>query len=212
MGFDHTDIYTRLRSAWVGEVGRLKTFWQAQDCATRFRALCRERNLLDLSLTTELFDRYLLSEPGFQRYLTARYRHLLADNLEENVPVAHRLVSWLLPRCDSAVLLIDEQGGHRVFLGADAAGADEIASQCRERIELSELAAVPRARAFAAAVGRALRVGPARPQAGDPQEAVRCCPTPSTGWAWCAWLLRASPSSCRRHARASHRRGGALRL
>jgi hypothetical protein len=177
VGFDHTDIFARLRSAWVGEAGRLKTFWQAQDCATRFRALCRERNLLDLSLTTELFDRYLLSEPGFQRYLTARYRHLLADNLEENVPVAHRLVSWLLPRCDSAVLLIDEQGGHRVFLGADAAGADEIASQCRERIELSELAAGAKgARAFAAAVSRALRVPAARPQDGDPQEAVEVLP------------------------------------
>jgi len=177
VGFDHTDIYARLRSAWVGDVDRIKTYWQAQDCAARLRSLCRERNLLDLSLTVELFDRYLLPEPTFQRYLQARYRHLLVDNLEENVPVAQRLVSWLLPHCDSAVLAIDEGGGHRIFLGADADGADQVAKECSARVELMAAAAgLPDARIFAAAVSRALRVPPLRELGGDPRQAVEVLP------------------------------------
>lgn len=158
VGFDHTQIFERLRGAWTGEADRIKTFWQAQDCATQFRAFCRARNLLDFSLTTELFDRHLLQQPAFQAFLAGRYRHLLVDNLEENVPVAQRLVSWLLPRCDSAVLLLDTLGGHRVFLGADAAGAEQVAAQCRDQLRLTQRVAGSRgALVFAQGVQRALR-------------------------------------------------------
>ena len=114
--------------------------------------------MLDFSLTTELFDRYLLPQPSFQAFLTGRYRHLLVDNLEENVPVAQRLVSWLLPRCDSAVLLLDTLGGHRVFLGADALGAEQVAAQCQEQLRLTRRVAGSRGSlTFAQGVQRALR-------------------------------------------------------
>ncbi|MEN6480316.1 MAG: UvrD-helicase domain-containing protein [Anaerolineales bacterium] len=181
VGFDHTEIFARLRGAWVGEPDRVQSFWQAQDCATRFRAFCRERGLLDLSLTTELFDRYLLPQPAFQRYLAERYRHLIVDNLEENVPVAQRLVAWLIAHCDSAVVALDEGGGHRLFLGADAAGAQEVADGCREHLHLTRrVAGSPSAVAFAEAVGRALRAPvPVEPEplpAADPRDAVYLLP------------------------------------
>lgn len=139
VGFDHTDIYARLKGAWTGSNEHLSRFWQAQDCASRFRALCLERNLLDFSLTTEVYCRYLLPHEVYRRYMQSRYRHLLVDNVEENVPVAHDLLSWLLEWCQSSVLVLDERGGHRVFLGADAAGGQALLERCDERIVCQRL-------------------------------------------------------------------------
>ncbi len=139
VGFDHTDIYARLRGAWVGAQDRLHRFWQAQDCATRFRAFCLEHNLLDFSLTTEVYCRYLLANLVYRRYVQARYRHLIVDNLEENVPVAQDFIAWMLTWCQSAVLALDERGGHRIFLGADAEGALEVGQRCQETLSLSRL-------------------------------------------------------------------------
>jgi hypothetical protein len=139
VGFDHTDIYRRLKGAWPGDAERVNNFWQAQDCAIRFRQYCLEHNVLDFSLVTELYHRYMLSHPVYQRYFRARYRHLLVDNLEENVPVAHDLVLWAMQQCRSTVLAYDEGGGHRIFLGADARGALEIGERCSEQLTMEQL-------------------------------------------------------------------------
>jgi hypothetical protein len=138
-GFDHTDIYARLKGAWTGSSDHLSRFWQAQDCASRFRQLCLEQNLLDFSLTTEVYCRYLLPHEVYRRYAQARYRHLLVDNVEENVPVAHDLIAWMMDWCQSTVLVLDERGGHRVFLGADAEGASVLAERCTERLDCARL-------------------------------------------------------------------------
>lgn len=173
VGFDHTDIYARLKGAWTGSSEHLGRFWQAQDCASRFRALCLERNLLDLSLTTEVYCRYLLPNDVYRRYVQSRYRHLLVDNLEENVPVAHDLIAWMLEWCQSTVLVLDERGGHRVFLGADAAGGEALLELCDERITLQRLFhASVHLLAFADAVSAAVQApGPAVAPDGQPQRA-----------------------------------------
>jgi hypothetical protein len=164
VGFDHTDIYARLRGAWTGSVEGLNRFWQAQDCALRFREYCLEHNLLDFSLVTEVFSRYLLPHEVYQRYFRARYRHLLVDNVEENVPVAHAFLAWALEQCQSSVLAYDENGGYRLFLGADAQGALEVGRRCRDQWTCATLLQ-PTADALALAhrVSRALGVEGAPP-------------------------------------------------
>jgi hypothetical protein len=159
MGYSHTDIYQRLRSAWTGTQDHLNVYWQAQDCAIRFREYCLEHSLLDFSLATEVFARHLLTHPVYQRYFAARYRHLLVDNVEENVPVMHDFVAWARPRCQSTVLAHDEGGGHRIFLGADAQGSLELGAGCTET-RLCEELLQPTANclAFVDEVRRALRV------------------------------------------------------
>ena len=79
-----------------GEPAQLRTYEQVQECASAFRAYCLANNLLDFSLQFETFLHHLLTRAEGQAYLFDRYRHLIADNLEEDVPVAHDLVSqWL---------------------------------------------------------------------------------------------------------------------
>jgi len=174
VGFDYTDIYERLRGAWTGTPDRINSYWQAQDCAIRFREHCLEHNLLDFSLSTEVYCRHLLPHQAYRRYLAARYRHLLVDNLEENVPVALEFVNWIRGRCASAVLAYDEGGGYRIFLGADAASAREVADGCDDQLLFEELLEpTGRCLAFSDAIGRSLRLekAPASPEA-EPSGAV----------------------------------------
>ena len=139
VGFDHTDIYHRLRGAWTGSPDHVSSYWQAQDCATRFREYCLTQNLLDFSLVTEVYHRYLFVHEVYRRYFRARYRHLIVDNLEENVPVAHEVIDWARRQCQSTAFAYDEGGGYRVFLGADAAGARELGRRCYESLAFTEL-------------------------------------------------------------------------
>ena len=158
VGFDHTDIYRRLRGAWTGSAERLNSYWQAQDCAIRFRTYCLEHNLLDFSLLTEVYHRYLLPHEVYQRYFRARYRHLLVDNLEENVPVAHEFIAWAMKQCRSSVLACDERGGFRVFLGADAQSGLEVGQRCDDVRTFTELLQpTADALAFSDALCQALR-------------------------------------------------------
>ena len=119
VGFPYTEIGARLDAAWVGEPGQRRIYRDAQDCATRFRRFCLEHNLLDFSLQLEALWAYLWPEPVVHNYLLNSYRHLIYDNVEEDIPRAHDLVGAWLPQLDSALVIFDEDGGHRRFLGAD---------------------------------------------------------------------------------------------
>jgi len=137
VGFDHREIEPRLRAAWTGTPDRLASYRQAQECATLFRAYCLEHNLLDFSLVCEMFSQRLLPHPAFAAAFSERYHTLVADNLEENVPVAHDLVEWAMERCAATLLAIDEGAGYRVFLGADHDGARALARRCTEAVHLA---------------------------------------------------------------------------
>ncbi len=123
IGFDLGEIGDRLREAWVGEVEQGIIYKQAQECATRFREACLERNLLDYSLQIQVFIKQLWPHPVFQSHIQDRYHHLITDNLEEDVPVCHDLLQAWLPSFESALLIYDQVGGYRRFLGADPQSA-----------------------------------------------------------------------------------------
>ncbi|MBN1402081.1 MAG: AAA family ATPase, partial [Anaerolineae bacterium] len=159
VGFGHTEILRRLRGAWTGSPEHVNRYWQAQDCAIRFRDYCLAHGLIDFSLTVELYARYLLQHEVYRRYFRARYRHLLVDNVEENVPVAHDMIAWAMGHCDSTVLAFDEGGGYRLFLGADPEGGRKLADACVERVSCTPIdpgAAHPLA--FADSLRRALHL------------------------------------------------------
>ncbi|MEA3408679.1 MAG: hypothetical protein U9R48_11505 [Chloroflexota bacterium] len=161
VGFDHRDVYRRLQGAWTGDSDHVNYYWQTQDCISRFRDYCLAHNLLDFSLITQTYHRHLLSHPAYQRYFRSRYRHLLVDNLEENVPVAQEFIVWAKDQCASSVLAHDEGGGYRIFLGADAEGAADLASQGDEVVVFDELlGAKEEVVAFSNALRRVLRVKP----------------------------------------------------
>ncbi len=130
VGFPSQEIGTRLSRAWSGETSRLRVYEQVQACANAFRSYCLAHNLLDFSLQIEVFARYVLALPEAALGLEARYRHIIADNVEEDVPVCHDLVARWLPGCDSALLISDEDGGLRTYLGADPEGARALRARC----------------------------------------------------------------------------------
>jgi len=166
VGLDYTQVGERLRLAWTGASIRRAVFERAQQCAGAFRAFCLAHNLLDFSLQVEVFVRHLLTLPwppgeGFMTRFT-RYRHLIVDNLEEDIPVAHDLLRAWLPACDSALLVYDHEAGYRLFLGADPAGALALREVCRRRAELREsFVTTPHLRRLGYELARSLRQTPA---------------------------------------------------
>ncbi|PWH18800.1 MAG: hypothetical protein DDG59_05255 [Anaerolineae bacterium] len=134
VGFPHTEIGERLKSAWSGSAGQLSIYDDAQTCANLFRSFCLEHNLLDFSLQVEVFVRYLWQNPLVQETLQQQYRHLIADNIEEDAPVSHDLLRQWLPAFESAWLIYDHGGGYRVFLGADPLSAYALKSACEVQV------------------------------------------------------------------------------
>ena len=103
VGFSHRDISSRLKDAWIGKPDQLIHYDQAQECIDLFRTYCLENNLLDYSLQIEGFAQHLWPSHLVRQYLSNQYRHLIYENIEEDVPVAHDLVQEWMPSFDSAL-------------------------------------------------------------------------------------------------------------
>jgi hypothetical protein len=130
VGFDPSTIGDRLIRASLSKPEELHAYVDAQDCAIRFRKFCLDHNLLDFSLQLEIFHRILWPSQACQNYLYNQYRHLVYDNIEEDVPVAHDIIRSWLPSFESALLIYDTGGGYRVFLGADPASGVTLEIGC----------------------------------------------------------------------------------
>src|SRR5512143_242636 len=138
VGFPHTEVGSRLEAAWVGDPSQRRVYAEVQECASRFRQFCLEHNLLDYSLLTEVFTDHLWPEPQVHSYLTSTYRHLIYDNVEEGVPRDHDVVRDWLPDLESALLIYDDGGGYRRYLGADALTGEALAQVCDEQVAFGE--------------------------------------------------------------------------
>ncbi|HEX9028008.1 MAG TPA: hypothetical protein VF823_02460, partial [Anaerolineales bacterium] len=127
-------IGKRLKAAWIGETSQARIYDDAQDCASRFRSYCLANNLLDFSLQIDVFMQHLWPDPLVQSHLKETYRNLIADNIEEDTPAAHDLLSAWLPDLDSALLIYDQQAGYRSFLGADPQTAYTLKERCSQQV------------------------------------------------------------------------------
>ena len=130
VGFSHTEISTKLKSSWSGEIGQLKVYDEVQECVNLFREYCIANNFLDYSLQIEVFFRYLWPSELFQKYFYQRYKHLIVDNIEEDTPIASDLVSTWINVFDSSLVICDKGGGYRKFLGADPILAYSLKRRC----------------------------------------------------------------------------------
>jgi superfamily I DNA/RNA helicase len=138
VGFPHTEIGARLDSAWFGDPAQRRVYADAQECATLFRQYCLDNNLLDFSLQLEIFKNILWQNPQSRSYLTQTYRHLIYDNVEEDISCAHVIVHDWLPNLDSALLIYDQAAGYRKFLGGDPDSGLGLSGDCDMVIELNE--------------------------------------------------------------------------
>jgi len=101
-GFPHTEISERLQSSWIGDPAQLSIFQDAQNAAALFREYCYQHNLLDYSLQVELYVNHLIRHQQVKDHFKKQYTHLIYDNVEEDVPVAHDLIKDMLPSLDSS--------------------------------------------------------------------------------------------------------------
>jgi len=138
IGFPHTEIGARLDAAYFGDPAQRRIYADAQDCAIRFRQYCLDHNLLDFSLQFEIFTNILWTQDIVREYLMRTYRHLIYDNVEEDVPRAHDILREWLPSFDSALLLYDEGGGFRYFLGADVQTGWALRELCDAHMQLQD--------------------------------------------------------------------------
>lgn len=138
VNFQHTEIGARLDSAWFGDPAQRRVYADAQECANLFRQYCLDHNLLDFSLQLEIFANILWRNQQARSFLTQTYRHLIYDNVEEDVSRSHDILQDWLPEFDSALLLYDKAAGYRKFLGGNPAGGLELSRGCDEIVELNE--------------------------------------------------------------------------
>ena len=143
IGLPHTEVGGRLAASMTLDPGSRVALEHTQACVNRFRDFCLERNLLDFSLRIEAFHRHLWPVAGVRQFLTGRYRHLIVDNIEEDTPFAHNVLSQWLPHTESALLINDEEAGYRIFLGANWRTAQELAEAANETTRLNESHVTP---------------------------------------------------------------------
>jgi len=125
------EVAARLVRAW-GEspTGRPPAYHASRDLALRFRQHCLDNNLVDYSLLLDTWLRYLLPNAAYFERLTERFRYLIADNVEEMNAGVHRFLAALLPRMEDALILYDDAGGYRYFLGAEPESAYRLRTLC----------------------------------------------------------------------------------
>ena len=138
VGFPHMEIGSRLKSAWSGDQTMLRSYDQAQECATLFRRFCLEHNLLDFSLQVEVFRTHIWQLPICRQMIVDRFRTLVVDNLEEDTPATHDLLHEWLPSTQGALLVFDEDAGYRRFLGADPESGRRLAASCEISIHCDQ--------------------------------------------------------------------------
>jgi hypothetical protein len=143
IGLPLADVAERLKGAWTGESTQRRVFDQAGESVEHFRRYCLDHNLLDFSLQIETFLRHLWPQPSVRAYLFERYRHLLVDNVEEDTPVVHDMLTEWVRQSDSAIIAFDRGGGYRIFLGADPTSASRLAAACGETVELTQSYVAP---------------------------------------------------------------------
>ncbi len=158
VGFPHTEISQKLKSAWAGEPGQAHIYEDAQHCANLFRDFCLEHNLLDFSLQLEIFLNYLWPASTCHNYLLTNYRHLIVDNLEEDVPVTYDLLRNWIPELESGLFIYDLEAGYRRFMGADPQTTYNLKDACNQTVTLFEsFSATEGVQNFGYALANALR-------------------------------------------------------
>lgn len=138
VGYALEETALRLKAAWTGENIREKHYEQSQECALAFRAFCLQNNVLDYSLQVELFRHFILQDVSLQKEFFVPYAFLIADNLEEDVPILHDLILSLNEHIPSMLFINDQHAGYRSFLGADATSAARLATICQQHFTFSE--------------------------------------------------------------------------
>ncbi len=118
-------------------IARLNVMKAARRISHEFRAHCKQKSLIDYSLQMQIFIDEILESKWCETHLFRTYRHLVFENAEEETYAGQALVGRWLPHLESALILLDEDGGYRAFLGADPINAEHLAGSVAHRARLT---------------------------------------------------------------------------
>jgi hypothetical protein len=132
-GLDPKEVVGRLNAGhWLGPNSEeLHAF--VGEAIANYRAFCLKHRVLDHALQLELYSRHLLPQARYRAQLAKEVEFLLVDNIEETLPVAQEVIAGLLTSCRGVVLVRDQNGGLRDYLGGDPVGADCLIEACEKR-------------------------------------------------------------------------------
>lgn len=135
--FPLSEISERLKSVNQLDASLKIAYDQVQKCAEIYRAFLFENNLIDYALLLEIFSKHIFNKEFFNNHFFSNYRALVAENIEEDVPLFHEFLKSWLPSFESATLIFDDNGGYRTFLGADPESASSLADFCDSQFDFS---------------------------------------------------------------------------
>ncbi len=136
-----------LRSARIGTELSDGHVEEISNTVAAYRQLCAQGNLLDFSLYLTLFWDLVRHSQPLRDYLFGQHRHLVYDNCEEDIPLAHDIVRlWMNhddSRLESVLILYDCDAGFRKFLAANPLSAYTLKQECAASQLIESTATVP---------------------------------------------------------------------
>ncbi|MBM3138338.1 MAG: hypothetical protein FJZ98_09145, partial [Chloroflexi bacterium] len=138
VGFPLNELAIRLKNTSTLPPELSIAYDQVQTCALEFRKYCLQNRLLDYSLLIQVLVNHVWTKAVCREYFFKTWRGLIAENVEEDVPAAHDLIKQWIPEMGSSLVIYDQNGGYRQFLGADPVSAYSIKSDCNQNIMLNE--------------------------------------------------------------------------
>ena len=97
----------------------------------KWRGWCLERGLLTYGIIYELYWRYLLLAPQYQKHLSQRHQIVLADDTDDYPAIAKDLFELLLDKGVRGVFTYNPDGQIRLGLNADPNYLKQIAQRCQ---------------------------------------------------------------------------------
>ncbi|MGB3292268.1 MAG: hypothetical protein WBB01_04635 [Phormidesmis sp.] len=124
-------IPARLQAGMPGAIAP-HTLWQTVgEALVEWQSWCLHRGLLTYGIMSMLYWRYLLPMERYQSQLLARFRGVLADDVDEYPAIAARLFSAFLEAERSCAFTYNPDGKVRLGLGADPEALLPLARHCQ---------------------------------------------------------------------------------
>lgn len=103
----------------------------------KWRSWCLDRGLLTYGIIYELYWRYLLLAPQYQKHLSQRHQIVLADDTDDYPAIAKDLFELLLDKGVRGVFTYSDDGRVRLGLNADPNYLKKLAKRC-QIVQLAE--------------------------------------------------------------------------
>jgi hypothetical protein len=128
------DIPSSLEQGLTEQEGSSELWACMGELLIRWRTWCLERGLLTYGIVSELYWRYLLPNPTYQRHLIQRYQAVLADDVDDYPAIARHLFDCLLDQGLVGAFTYNPDGAPRLGLRADPGYLAGLAERCQVEV------------------------------------------------------------------------------